>query len=120
MGSALYLNDTRLAFAAYYCLMAGVIGGWLAILAGMYDLFQYLMKPRSDGLRKGFVHAGLQTTVTFGFTVLLSLEYNQSSFITAPPIWLWVVKILMITIMMIGNYLGGELLFKYVVKQFES
>lgn len=120
MGSAMYLNDTRLAFAAYYCLMAGVIGGWLAILAGLYDLFKYLMKPRSDGLRKGFVHAGLQATVMLGFTVLLSLEYNHPSFITTPPVWLWAGKGIMIVVMLIGNYLGGELLFKYVVKQFES
>jgi len=63
MAASVYLENESLAQAAYYCLLAGVLGGWIAFLTGFYDLFTYLLQTQSQGIKKGFIHAGIQTTV---------------------------------------------------------
>jgi uncharacterized membrane protein len=75
-GVGAYNQNEKIAYAGYYCLIAGAIGGWTAMVSGMYDLFKYLMRPEHSGIRTGLVHAGVQSFVVIGFTIILSLEYN--------------------------------------------
>jgi|SRR4051812_40082823 uncharacterized membrane protein len=116
-GAGAYSQNEKIAYAAYYCLIAGVIGGWTAIFTGMYDLFKYLMRPEHSGMRMGLMHAGVQSFVVLGFTIILSLEYNHSAYILHAPTGLWIGKGLLLAGMGVGNYLGGELLLKHIVKE---
>jgi hypothetical protein len=58
--------------------------------------------------------------VITAFTILVSVEYKNPQFITSPPAWLWGAKISLVAVMLFGNYLGGELLMKYISKDFQS
>src|SRR5687768_2328318 len=113
-----YLNDD-LARAAYYCLVAGTIGGWVAVITGMVDLFSYILK-KEEAIRPGFMHAGIQTAVIIGFTVLLSIEYKNQLYVLKPPVWMWICKSVLLLVMLAGNYLGGELLMKYVINEWRK
>jgi uncharacterized membrane protein len=115
--SAIYFQNDMLYEAAYYCLMAGVLGGWLAVLTGLYDLFTRIMKPAQPIPLQAFIHAGLQTIVVIGFSVVLSLEYHHPDFIGQVPLWLWMTKGFMMLLLLAGNYFGGELVFRYVAKE---
>ena len=117
---AAYIPNDALWSVAYYCLIAGVCGGWLAVLTGLLDLFQRIVKHGPRATNKAYLHGGIQSSAITGFTVLLSLEYKNQQFITSPPIWLVAAKIFLLIVIMFGNYLGGELLMKYVAKDFQS
>jgi uncharacterized membrane protein len=115
--SAVYFRNDVLYEAAYYCLMAGVLGGWLAVLTGLYDLFTRIMKPGQPMPARALIHAGLQTTMVIGFSIVLSLEYHHPDFIHQVPLWIWAVKGFMILVLVAGNYFGGELVFRHVAKE---
>lgn len=117
---AMYLPNETLYSVGYYCLIAGVCGGWLAALSGLLDLFMRILKHGAKATTTAFTHAGTQAFVTTGFTILLSIEYKNQQFINSLPVWLWASKIFLVALMLLGNYLGGELLLKYVAKDFQS
>lgn len=115
--SAVYFQNEVLYEAAYYCLMAGVLGGWLAVLTGLYDLFTRIMKPGQPTPVQAFIHAGLQISVVMGFSIVLSQEYHHPDFIHHVPLWIWIMKGFMIFLLLAGNYFGGELVFRHVAKE---
>src|SRR5262245_1300562 len=102
---AIFSTYDELAVAAYYCLLAGTIGGWLAMLTGVVDLFKYVVKPGSIAL-PGIIHSSVQTIVVIGYTMMLAIEYHHMNFVIAPPVWLWATKFVLLAIMFVGNYFG--------------
>jgi uncharacterized membrane protein len=110
----------ELSETAYYCLIAGVIGGWLAILAGILDLFRHILQHGAKATRMALVHGGIQSVIILTFTVFLSLEYKDHTYIANQPVWLLSGKIVLILAMLYGNYLGGELVMKYIAKEFQQ
>jgi uncharacterized membrane protein len=115
--AALYFQNDSLYQSAYYCLMAGVIGGWIAVLTGLYDLFTRIIKPGQKIALRAWIHAGTQTTVTVSFSIALSLEYHTADYRNDVPIWMWVIKSFLLVLLMAGNYFGGELVFRHVAKE---
>ncbi|MFZ6009373.1 MAG: DUF2231 domain-containing protein [Bacteroidota bacterium] len=113
-------GDHTLAVAAYYCLMGGVIGGWIAVLSGMTDLFLYLTKEGDKAIKTGLTHAWIQTGVVTGFTAILAFEYKTFSNVLHLPLGLAIAKGILLLVMFAGNYLGGELLFNHVIKQIKK
>jgi uncharacterized membrane protein len=109
---------TGLASASYYCLMAGVIGGWIALITGGIDLFRYVLK--SQEVKRALIHGCTQVCVVFSFTILLSLEFKQPLLIADQPVWLLTTKAVLCMLMFIGNYFGAEVLFNAVATQFRS
>ncbi len=110
--------NAGLSNASYYCLMAGVIGGWIALTTGVIDLFRYVLK--SNEVKRGLIHGCIQFCVVFGFTVLLSAEYKQQDLLLDQPVWLLTTKAVLCMLMFIGNYFGAEVLFNAVATQFRS
>jgi uncharacterized membrane protein len=114
-----FIVNPALTQAAYYCLLAGVIGGWVAMVTGMIDLFLYVLRSGTS-IKSGLWHGGIQTTVIIGFTILLALEYNQSVITVSHSVWILVVKAILVVVMLAGNYIGAEVLFYTTAKQFRS
>jgi uncharacterized membrane protein len=108
----------NLEWAGYYCLFAGVVMGGVAMLAGFMDVFLYIVRHGEAAIRKAWIHSAIQSTVIIGFTMLLAAEFNHPEYVTDTPVWLWVSKSLLCAMMIAGNYLGGELVFRYVAKKF--
>lgn len=115
-GIAIYGQNEKLSDTAYYCLIGGVIGGWAAIGSGLYDLFRYQL-TQGDEMKTAIIHGGIQTAMIFAYTFVLSAEYNHPQYIDHAPLWLWITKGILIVLMLIGNYFGGELLLRYVSKK---
>lgn len=114
-----FLSHEPLMQAGWYCLLAGVAAGWLAILSGMTDFFLYILRVNTkEAIRYGLLHASLQTSVVLGFTVILAWEYHHRALVLKPPVWIWIAKATLVAVMLLGNYFGGELLFRYVAGQF--
>lgn len=118
--TASYWPGNSLEMAGYYSLLAGVASGWIAVLTGLADFLLRLLKHGSQAINRGLLHAGIQTLVLAGFTVLLSVEYHHVAYLTAPPPWLWVTKIALLGLMISGNYIGGDLVLKYIAKDFHA
>ena len=118
--AAIYFNNDKLAEAAYYCLMCGVIGGWMAVLTGVYDFFIHLMIPGSKAIKPGLIHSSIQTIMIIGFTIVLGIEYKNPALVYEQPIGLWIAKIVLLIMLLAGNYFGGDLVLRYVSKQFRS
>lgn len=116
---AFFGNQHELFNAAYYCLMGGVIGGWLAVLTGIVDLFSFVLKKAGDDFpRPAIIHASIQIVMVLGFTFLLSAAYNNPVLVSSPATWMWITRIILVVLLSVGNYYGGELVLKYVSKKF--
>jgi uncharacterized membrane protein len=118
--AAMYFGQDKLGEAAYYCLMAGVIGGWITVVTGLFDLFRYLIIPENTSAGKGIVHGIIQTLMIAGSTGVLALEYHNPSYIYHMPAALWIGKIILLITLLFGNYLGGDLVLRVVSKQFRT
>jgi len=116
----IYFPGNSLELAGYYSLLAGVAGGWIALLTGFTDFFLRILKHGPQAINRGLLHAAIQSTMLFSFTAILSLEYHHSDYVTFPPLWLWAVKIALLGLLIFGNYIGGELVFKYIAKEFHA
>jgi uncharacterized membrane protein len=115
--AAIYFNDPRLNEAAYFCLLAGVLSGWIAVLTGLYDFLTRVLKPGEAAPKAAFVHAGLQSILIMGFTIILSVEYHHISYIQDAPVWMLATKGFLILVMLVGNYFGGELVLRHIAKE---
>ena len=107
------LND-----AAYYCLAAGVLGGWVAMGAGLIDLIRFI-KPGSPAIRKVIIHFCIQATVIICFSIVLALEYKHPGMRETPSSLMLVCKGGFLVAMLFGNFIGGEIVLKYVAKEFQ-
>jgi uncharacterized membrane protein len=115
--ASVYFENPGLSEAGYYCLAGGVLGGWLAVLTGLYDLFTRVLKPGRPVPKVALVHAGLQVFILFTFSIILSLNYHHNQYIHHPPVWMWMIKGSLILLLGAGNYLGGELVLRHVAKE---
>jgi len=117
---AIYFSNDTLWHVGYYCVIAGLCGGWLAVLSGLFDFLTRILKHGAKATSQALTHGGIQTFMITGFTILISMEYKNPDLITSFPPWLWIVKIFLCLVLLFGNYLGGELLLKYISKDYES
>jgi uncharacterized membrane protein len=115
-----FFDNPSLSQPAYYCLFAGVAIGWLAVITGLLDLFLNIIKHGKEALQRAYMHGTIQSIVVTGFTVIASVEYKNPDLIASHPLWMLVTKVMLVIILFGGNYLGGELLLKYVSRDFQG
>ncbi len=114
------LENQTMFQAAFYCLTAGVVLGWIAGITGIIDLFLNIVKHGQDAIRRAYIHGGVQATVLTGFTIMASLEYKNPDLISLQPAWMLITKTSLVIVLFVGNYLGGELLLRYVSRDFHG
>lgn len=95
--------------AAFFCLIGGVGMGLLAGITGFIDLI--LIKDRT-AMAAALVHGGINLTVIIAFSVFAYKSWNLYPQIQVPTITILVTKLAIVIFMLIGNYLGGRLIFK--------
>lgn len=106
-----YTHNATFTYAAYYALAGGVGAGWLAVAVGFLDLVR-IPPERKAVLQTALWHAGLNTGVLVGYSVLFFLTWKQ---VALQPATLPVlgVKALLLGVLVVGNYLGAQLVLKY-------
>ncbi|MDX1617816.1 MAG: DUF2231 domain-containing protein [Balneolaceae bacterium] len=111
--AGLWLSKPTLYAASFYCIGTGLAGGTLAAAFGLVDYVR--LKNRQKLFQKASLHALLQFSVLILFAVVFGLRYERTSELAAPEITEIAVSGLGVLAMIVGNYLGGDLVFRYGV-----
>jgi len=90
-----------LAIAAYWNLIAGVIGALLAAVFGIIDWTK--IPKRTRARRLGILHV----TATAGFAVAAGLRWDAGTYFATPPAL--VLEIAGFAVLSVGGWMGGEL-----------
>jgi uncharacterized membrane protein len=107
-------GDMSYMTASFYVVFAGVITGWLSGLTGILDVFK-IPKEKEKSLTLGFIHGGLQALIMIAYTVLVVMLYKTYPNFAVASITLLILRCVLVVIMLVGNYLGGNLLIKHKI-----
>lgn len=100
--------------ASVYCLCAGLAGGLGAAIFGLID-YNKLAGKNGNGeqvFQKASWHAGIQFLVLAIFGVIFGTRYEGLYEISEPGILKLILSGLGVLLMLTGNYLGGDLVFR--------
>lgn len=110
--AALHAFSSRLptgsTIVAFWLLVVATALAWLAVLCGAFDLMALAIEPDRGRFRSGLVHAALNGTATIAFTVILALENAVYPDVHDSGVFL-VAEISVLTLMFVGNYFGGAM-----------
>ncbi|MER3471626.1 MAG: hypothetical protein C4330_09905 [Chitinophagaceae bacterium] len=107
-------GTTSFTLAAFYCLAAGVLSGYLAMLIGLLDLIR-IPKTNKPALGNGLIHGFLNFTVILVYRVLAWKGYKAYPNLESPTRTLIIFKAILIGALLAGNYSGGTLVYKYLI-----
>ena len=96
--------------AAFYCLVGGVGLGLLAGITGLIDL---LMIKDKTSMGAALVHGAINLAVILVFSVFAYKSWKLYPEIQIPTVIILLVKMVTVTFMFVGNYLGGRLILKH-------
>src|SRR4051794_27838352 len=109
-----FTDDTSFAFASFYALAGAAVTGWLSILFGTLDLVS-LTPEKESAMKKALLHGGINITIIIIYTVMAYPVYKKFPQMSAASMTVLVIKALLVTCMVIGNYIGGSLILKYKI-----
>lgn len=100
--------------ASFFAMAGGVVLGILAIVTGAFDLIG-VVENKPLAVKKALIHGGINGTVICVYSLLAFRAYRDFPALVPDTVTLLVIKGLLITLMMGGNFLGGNLILKYGV-----
>lgn len=107
-------GNASFALAGYYCLTGGVVTGLAAVATGLLELTTI---PRSNKQAFGsaLVHGFINGFILLVFGVMAFREWKiyPQPFATTSAIL--VVKGILVIALFIGNYLGGQLIYRHFI-----
>ena len=101
-------NNELLWAASYYCAIAGIVGGFMAAVPGIIDLFT-VVPPRSSAKSRGLLHGGLNTLVLIAFIVI---AFHRTSAIAEPGGFELGLMTIAILALGVSGWLGGTLAYR--------
>lgn len=110
---AWYLNDTYLANMAFYLLGLAVLSAMAALIFGAIDYFA--MATQTKAWKIASIHALLNILWIIIFGTIWGVEAMQFHDIRISGITLLMIKGITVLGMIISNYLGAELVYRYHV-----
>lgn len=96
--------------AAFYCLVVGVT---LGLLSGITDFIDLVLIKNKTAMAAAFVHGGINLSAILVFSVFAYKSWNLYPHLSIPTITILIVKFATVLFMLVGNYLGGKLIFKH-------
>jgi uncharacterized membrane protein len=110
-GIQYYTHNRSFTEASFYAMVGGVLLGYLVIIFGIFDLLNVVeKKPKS--VKKALIHGGINTLVVIVYTVLAFIQYKHYPLLMPDGIRTLITKVIIISFMIIGNYIGGSLILK--------
>jgi uncharacterized membrane protein len=106
-----YTGNTSFASAAFFALAGGTALGWLAVMTGMLDLV-FVIKDNANVLKKTLIHGGINTTVLLGYSLVAYKAYIHYPHMDSGTVSSLVVKGVLLTALVVGNFMGGSLILK--------
>ena len=107
-------GTTNFVHAAFYCLAVGVLSGYLAMLTGLIDLIR-IPKTNKPALGNGLMHGFVNFTVICVYSILAYKQYKTYPSIEELSTATLILKGILVAVLLIGNYLGGTLVYKYLI-----
>lgn len=111
---AFYTGELSFSHASFFALAGGVTMGALAIITGAFDLIG-IVENKPLAVKKALIHAGINTAVICGYSVFAYRAYRAFPDLVPDTVTLLIIKGLLLTLMIAGNFLGGSLILKYGV-----
>lgn len=111
--SGIFFQEPSLYLASFYVILMGLATG---LLAGVFGLIDYVrLGTRPEVFQKASWHAGIQFMVLVIFGMIAGVKYQAYPNIVVPDFWQLLAMGFGVGLMIVGNYLGGELVFRYKV-----
>jgi len=111
----LYFTGEKSFATASYCAMAGGVAlGWLAVITGALDLVK-IPPYKPAVIKKALVHGTINSSVLITYTVFVYLVSKQYPDLRDASLGLLIVKAILVSTMIVGNWFGGELILKHNV-----
>ena len=105
-------HDSSFAYAAYYCMVGGVASGYLAMITGLVDLVG--IKENKPALGGGLIHGFINGTAILIYTIFVYKQWKMP-IISEAALSTIIIKAFVVLLLLIGNYFGGQLIFKHRV-----
>lgn len=109
---AWYEGNGSINEAAFFCLAAGVLIGYLAIITGLIDL-AVIPKERKTTINAALLHGLINGSVILIYTFILYKEWKMYPGLAMPSTGMLAFKGILILTLLTGNYFGGKLIYKY-------
>lgn len=106
-------GNVSFAYSSFYAIVGGVLLGWAAIITGAIDLM--MIKDEGSAQAKAFIHGLINSTVVLIYTILAFIAYSKYPNLSAATVTILIVKASANLLMVVGNYLGGDLVLKYKI-----
>ena len=107
----LYPNHS-FTMAAFYCLIGGVLSGYIAMLTGLLDLIR-IPKENKLAIGTGLLHGFINGLVVLIYTVFAFKAWQGYPQVATSTLAMLVVKAVLVGCLLIGNFLGGKLIYKH-------
>lgn len=111
--AGIVLNKPVLHLSSFYVVLLGLTGGVPAAIFGFIDYIRLGDRPKV--FSKASWHAGIQFVVLSAFAVIAMLKYRAYPGQAAPGLLQLSMMGIALAGMLAGNYLGGELVFRYKI-----
>src|SRR5882672_2161075 len=102
-----FYKDFSFTQASFYAMMGGAVLGCVVVITGTFDLLS-VVNEKSSIVKKALVHGGINSTVVIAYIVLAFIAFKKSPDLEADKISGIALKGGLITLMILGNYLGGS------------
>ena len=107
-----YTHNDSFGLAAFYAMAGVVVLGWLAIVFGFIDLVKISMQEL-QAQKVALIHGCINTVIIIAYTILAMKAYKVYPVPMDASTVMLVVKGILVLSLVIGNYLGGNLVLKY-------
>ncbi|HTA63389.1 MAG TPA: DUF2231 domain-containing protein [Bacteroidia bacterium] len=106
-----YTGKLSFAEASYYAMLGAVITGWLAVVFGAMDVTK-ISAEKPKVMAKALIHGSINTTVLIAYSIFAWFLFKKYPMLPNATVLVLSLKIGLITLMIIGNFLGGSLVLK--------
>jgi uncharacterized membrane protein len=111
-GLAYTCQEPLFATAAFYCGVGGVASGYIAMLTGLLDLIT-IPKENKQAIGTGLLHGFINGLVVLVYTVFVYKAWHVYPKVEVPSLIVLLVKGLLVGCLLVGNFLGGRLIYQY-------
>ena len=104
-----FISEPELVRAAFYNVALGLAGAALAIITGFVDYFGMVSGSRKRRVTSWHMYMNLALVAIFSVSLALrSLELDAAR----TPIYILVLSLAGLPLLIVGNYMGGELVYR--------
>ena len=107
-----YNKDSSFLLPAYYCLIAGIISGGLALITGVIDLV-LIKKNNKPAIGTALIHGFVNGTVLLFYGIFAYRSWQMFPQLSMPVVTVLILKFCLVIVLFMGNYLGGKLVLQY-------